>query len=352
MSKTETLQELNAQILVGFEEKRGKAWWWRKGLQGGKPNHYTGAVPVEDVIERLFHWDCLEGSSVVTCISKAGVLVVEDKKRKALVRSDTGEIFGYFSGQPGSEHGYNVNQFRDGLIGRVQAILGDDVQIGSAGLLKLGAVAWVSVEAPENFKTPEGVEFRPFITATSSHDGSVANTYFDSVLLPICDNTLAAASHESGQMKFKAKHTRFSEDRIDSYMEASGLIEAAAMQFEQQVKELCAIDVSESQFEQWLEKTFPAPAEANTKGSKRKLTIAMDKRGTLMQLWTADARVKPWKNTAFGVLQAMNTATQHEFVKKNDTADDKAERNMMKTINGEFVAVDRQSMKTLQLVLS
>lgn len=339
----ETVTDLNSgNVLIGFEEKRGKAWWYRKGLQNGKPNHYVGGVPVADVIERLFYWDALEGSSEVTAISPNGVLVVQDTKNKAILRSDTGEIFGYFKGQPTKDHGYKVHQYREWLVDYWQNVLGD-IQIGSAGLLKLGAVAWVSLELPDNFVTPSGVEFRPFVTGTTSHDGSVSNTYFDSNLLPVCDNTLAIAAHESGQHKFKSKHTRNSAARIESHTQAMGLIEASAMQFETAVEQLIDINVNEDQWNAFLETTFPVAANA----SKRAKTIAMNKRGTLIQLWEADPRVSPWKGTGFGVVQAMNTAVQHEFSIRGD----KTERNQLNVINGSFAAIDAKSVKVLQQIV-
>jgi hypothetical protein len=55
MSK-ETLQHLNANTLIGFTDKRGHAWHYRADEQGAEPNHYPGAIPLEDVQRRLFGW--------------------------------------------------------------------------------------------------------------------------------------------------------------------------------------------------------------------------------------------------------------------------------------------------------
>ena len=58
MSK-ESLASLNRNTLIGFTDQRGHAWHYQKGLQGGEPNHYPLAVPVEDVKRRLFGWEAL-----------------------------------------------------------------------------------------------------------------------------------------------------------------------------------------------------------------------------------------------------------------------------------------------------
>src|SRR6478735_7998610 len=60
MSK-ETLEWLNSNLLIGFSESRGKAWWHRSNLDvGSEPNHYPRAIPPADVKRRLFNWQPLE----------------------------------------------------------------------------------------------------------------------------------------------------------------------------------------------------------------------------------------------------------------------------------------------------
>lgn len=44
----ETLTHLNSQTLIGYTNKRGRAWHYREELQGDEPNHYPGAVPVPE----------------------------------------------------------------------------------------------------------------------------------------------------------------------------------------------------------------------------------------------------------------------------------------------------------------
>lgn len=53
----ETAKWLNTNTLIGFTGKRGHAWHYRSHLQSAEPNHYPGAVPVDDVRRRLFDWE-------------------------------------------------------------------------------------------------------------------------------------------------------------------------------------------------------------------------------------------------------------------------------------------------------
>ena len=60
-------------------------------------------------------------------------------------------------------------------------------------------------------------------------------------------------------------------------------------------------------------------------------------------------RVAPWAGTAHGVLQAVNTYEHHEGTVRGAT---RAERNMLRTVTGDFAALDRTSWDTLNRVLA
>ena len=175
----ETAGWLNTMTLITFTDQRGHAWHYRASKQGAESNHYPGPIPVEDVRRRLFNWRVAEGdvtsSAAVMDADGVQTFEVRDLTRKALLRppgafgaDDQGAILGVF------KSGYQGHDYEEWLLGQVAAILGDDLAIGSAGLLKGGAVAWVSVEVPESITTPEGVQFRPHLLATTSFDGSLS----------------------------------------------------------------------------------------------------------------------------------------------------------------------------------
>ena len=148
----ETLTHLNTQTLIGYTSKRGQAWHYRADHQGAEPNHYEHAVPVADVRRRLFHWSPVEADVQAVTIDETGVQTFTDPTRKAIVRPDTGAILGIF------RTGYKVHDYDQWLINNVEGILDADLHIGSAGLLRGGAVAWVQVEMADTLNAA-GVEF-------------------------------------------------------------------------------------------------------------------------------------------------------------------------------------------------
>lgn len=334
---------LNQNTLIGFTEKRGNAWHYRASDQGSEANHYTGGIPIEDVRRRLFHWDAVEGDVVTHIVTDDGVQRITDPTRKTIVRPDTGTILGIFRGQPGSDDGYKIHQYREWLLEQVQHLLDDDeLDIASAGLLKGGGIAWVQIETPENILTPEGVEFRPFVTAATSMNGDLSSTYKRGVQAVVCDNTLSAALGEKGNV-IKIKHSRYSKLKLGEARAALDIIHTTADDFAAQVKTLCDIKVSEGDWRKFVDAHTPLPDE---KG--RAMTMAENKRDILFRLWNHDQRVAPWKNTAFGVVQALNTADQHEFNVKGD----RVERNMLKAVTGGFDKLDSDTVKLLDEVLS
>lgn len=336
----ETSLWLNTNTLIGFTEKRGKAWHYRASDQGQEPNHYTGPIPVADVIRRLFHWDAV---SVPVAVDLSGPLAVDNPTwravdgKQAIVRSDTLATLGIFA------EGYATHQYREWLVESVANILDDGLAIGSAGLLRGGGQAWVSVEVPETITTPEGVEFRPNLLAATSHDGTLATTYKRVVTNIVCDNTLAAGLGEAGQ-QLKIKHSRYSALRLAEAREALAIVHQVADDFAAEVKALCAIDVSDKAWSAFLDAHVPVP---EAKG--RAQTLAEGQRQELTRLWNSDYRAAPWRGTAWGVLQAVNTYSHHYASVRGAH---RPERNMANAITGKSEATDQQTIKTLTKVLA
>jgi hypothetical protein len=69
----------------------------------------------------------------------------------------------------------------------------------------------------------------------------------------------------------------------------------------------------------------------------------------LAALYRHDDRVSPWAGTAYGVMQAVNTYEHHDSVIRGA---ERSQRNMLRTVTGQFGQVDRGSWKTLSSVLA
>lgn len=331
----ETLTTLNTQTLIGYTDKRGTAWHYRASEQGGEPNHYPRAIPVGDVYRRLFNWTPVEATLRATAITADGVLAIDDPDRKAIVRPDTQTILGIF------KKGYKIHTYAEWLVHHVEGILDADLQIGSAGLLRGGAQAWVQVEMEDTLEA-EGVEFRPFLTAATSLDGSLATTYDYGVQVVVCDNTLSVALGTRNGQRFKVKHSRHSLGQLGNVRDALGIVHQVGDVFAEQVRRLTDETVSEARWAAFVDAYTEAGSD-----SKRAVTSAERKADELHRLWNHDSRVNPWRGTAYGVVAAVNTYVHHL---QEVRGADRATRNMERMITGGVAAVDEGTLKLLATV--
>ena len=316
----ETLHHLNTQTLIGYTSKRRTAWHYRANLQGAESNHYEQHVPVEDVLRRLFHWQP-ETGPVETV---AGGKRYTDHTRKAIVRPDTGRVLGVF------RSGYQVHRYDEWLIDNARQIMDtNDLRIGSAGLLKGGAVAWVQFELEDTLDV-EHVEFRPFLTAATSLDGSMATTYQTGAQVVVCDNTLAAAGFERDADRVKVRHSVNSLNRVGEVRDALGLVYETADAFAAEVAMLTEQAVSDAEWAKFVDlHTGTGDLDTDSKGAKS--TNARNHAAALNTLWASDERVAPWAGTAWGVVAATNTYMHHvQNVRRVGRADRNTERMILK----------------------
>ena len=331
----ETLKWLNENTLIGFTDKRGNAWHYREGSD----NHYADAIPVDDVVRRLFNWHPVK---VPTFFEWEGKRVQSDKF--AILRDDTGRELGSF------KDGYQPHDYQEWLVHNIGTLMDtstSDLGIGSAGLLKGGAVAWVEVTVPETFTTPEGVTFRPNFLAASSFNGSLATTYKRTVQNTVCDNTLGVALGEKGQ-QVKIRSTKNSLTRIADAREALHLIHSAQDDFAREVAALAKIKVDDHMFERWMDGVVPLPRPYEAK-TTRAITLAENKREAFQNLWLHDERVAPWRGTGLGVLQVANTYAHHG---QNVRGMSRQERNMLNAVNGKTEAADAETLEQIYALAS
>jgi len=340
----ETLQHLNENVLIGFSEKRGKAWHFRQNLQGHEPNHYVGAIPIDDVRRRIFNWQVVESSSVAAVFADGSTQPVPNQKM--LVRSDTRAVLGVHSAR------YQVHDFGKWLLENVSLLLDDELRIGSAGLLEGGKTAWVQVERPDNVKVAD-IEVRPYILATSSHDGKRPTLYKTCYTIVVCDNTRARALRESSP-EIRIKHSARS---LPKLIEARRTLkihftESATAEFAREIEDLMLIRVSDAEFGRFLDEwskrelvSRPTDRRATPRAQARVSQVS----DVIQQLWREDARCAPFRGSAFGVLQTINTWRQH--VNPVALGKDRVAAQYLDTISGRTESLDRAVLATLSQVV-
>lgn len=334
----ETLEYLRQNILVGFAEKRGRAWWSRKVDENGGPaNHFPGAIPLETVLDRQYGWE-YEAVRVWTGDRDP---LEEAEGWQAIRRTDNHHVFAF----PTS--GYRIHNRRDWclkLVSEITDTAAGDLGIAGAGVLRNGAQCYVQFELPENVQA-NGEELRPFILAATSGDGSIRSVVKTGVTRVVCDNTLAAGLAEKGNA-FRVKHTSNSEVKLSEARDALGILHKASEDFIREMDQLMNTPVSDAEWGKIVAQMIPELHKAKTERSK---TMAENRAARLLHLYNNDMRVAPWRDTAWGVTQAFSTYSQHESTVRSFSS--RFERTMVNAVGTRLEAEDGQVRAALAKVL-
>lgn len=345
----ETMNWLYENVLIGNcdnevrgRRQRRKFWHFNAANAASVANHFDGPVPREKVCE-LFAKVC-PVSRPMFWQDKDGSFHPSTCDRQVVVNLKTGDDFGVFS--DGAVH----QDYEKALLEPVEKILSNHLGIGSAGLLKKGAIAWVQLETPDDVETPEGVTFYPHLMATTSLNGEIANIFKKCRTDVGCDNTRAAALREASP-EYRFKHTTHSVMRIRDAQVALQIIEDVIESAKEEIRTLCQWTVTEKQFQDFLKKLVPDPDQSKMteRGFKRSETMANKKRDAIWTMYQTDTRVTPWRGTAFGALQATNTFMLHEASAARNK-DGRTARNIEGTLTGKFDLADLNALDVLRKV--
>jgi phage/plasmid-like protein (TIGR03299 family) len=343
----ETRKWLNRNILIGYTEQRGTAWHYVKSLQGDEPNHYPGAVPVEDVLRRIFNWEALklpvyhpasDKSEVDFDSTLASTRLVLAPDQYDIVRSDTRKRF------KSCGRDYQIHQYSEWLLKTLANLIDDDLNIGSAGILKGGGTGFVTLELPESIEVLTDFQVRPHLLAATSHNGRHATTYKTVATFVVCDNTLAVALNEETP-QFKIRHSKRSTMRLQSVRDALKLVYAVTDSAKGLVLELSEFKVSDSDWNRLVKELVPVPelGVGASEKQKREARKAHAKQSELHNLYKNDFRVAPWKGTGLGAFQAFSTHAHH--VAGGDAS--RGERNRANAIGGATQRHDQRVLAAL-----
>ena len=321
--------------LAGFME--GRQWIGH----AASAERFDGPVPRQAALD-LLSFPVATGKVKVEVITDEGVLVVDDPKRQAIVRVDTGTVFNYTS------HGYKIHQFDEWLLRNMELITDGGLAIGTVAVTKGGALAMLQAELPEarvaTAPGAEPVKHRPHFIAATSHDSSTSTTYGAGTKVLICENQLGVSSFMKGGLMdvfVKIRHSANSLERVFEIRQRLGLVvEEIGDAFDLEFRTLVGQHVSDARFFE-IVKGFTGE---DKKPEGRSKTIAVNKGDALRNLWRNDERVAPWKNSMYGVLAAFNTASHHHGAFGRDV-EKRVERNVVRTIEGKWDEFDSNILR-------
>lgn len=328
---------LARMVLAGFAETRRP--WWADGAEAGGSilNLFPAEVPMERVEELLTKW------SAYTEPLYTGDM--EEVATHKLVRaSDTREHIAVI----GIDHA--IHSYQDWLTGTVRECVGEEAQVSSAGLLKNRAQAWVQIERPETATGPDGIRFSPYITLSTSLDGSLSTQINQNTKMTICDNTLRITRGQG----LAFRHSKNSNAKLGDYRSVMTAIVQGESDFRKELERQLAVKVDDPAFSRFIEALVPIGED----DIPAKKTRSERKRQEITQLYKGDERVQGWQGTMFGAVQAVNTWQTHMSQLRNATPHEMDDTNLramklygeqLKPLKGD--SLDQETAKLLESVL-
>lgn len=348
-----TTEYMSKHFAVGNVADYGPAWWALR--EDHRALHFDGSVPLS-VAEDLIGWQAVQVPMLYTDITTGlvrpygrtdddgnytGPMVVQ--------RSDTGEPVGKNDGKSGL-----INYWEWFVHGPKTLLDTSELNLGGVFVFHGGRQAAVQIDlAKVIVDSATGVDFRPFLYAAASFDQSISPQYGRGFTRMVCDNTFRMGQMEamrSGHF-YKIKQTKNSAERVDyaAARAALDIIWADAEEIKRETQELCATAVTDPQWDRFLDLWVPRTDAKGADLAGRSKTMADNKRDALGDLWNNDTRVAPWRNTAFGVSQAVTTYGQHLSIVRNVS---RLERQKLTMINGQTATEERDALDKLRLVLA
>lgn len=242
----------------------------------------------------------IQGDDVEGFEDEDSYVLVE--KERAIVRPDTGEMFGVV----GREHQLLTNaemfRFADEVLDAAGTTWADCQPVG--GALGGGRQPFLAVQLGEDVKVA-GVD--AVSCALLLSDGKVGNTAFTGTVTPLvvgCSNVVRAAIRGKSLYNFTIQHSGNLDGKVKSAQEALAVTSRYMQEFEEVANRLAAIDMGVAEFDGFLAELVPLNPDA---GDRAKKTVE-DTRAAFRRNWKDSVTLNAdLRNTAWG---AMNVVTE------------------------------------------
>lgn len=197
----------------------------------------------------------------------------------------------------------------------------EEAEVASAGLLRDGAVAFLSLYLGDDYLVPgqESERRGRYLNVVNSFDASYALTAINSDIRIVCTNTLRwnlsaprkVALRHTGSMEEKMQHAREVLRLADRYADLQSLI----------AEHLIEETATPAYAEEFFARLVPLPQKDGKPVEEgRALTNAKALREALANLYWTNPTVEPIRGTRWGLMQAVTYHTNHDQARRNTAA--------------------------------
>ena len=321
-------------LLVGMTAELGDPWHGHGA--------FAGSVPVDEVLRVLTVNAEVVPTYVIDIDEPMGF---RETGEFAVVDTDTKHFF-----QTGVTSTYKAPDYRelvDMLLLLMDAGKGE-VEFGSVMALGHKQKAMVQVRPPEGVIVG-GDHVLPWLAGASSLDSSWATTLKQCITRLECDNTAAMIMAErTATYKYKnTKNARFdlakARDILGVFWKNINSMVAEIEGFQQR-------ELTDRQFAMTIDKLYPMVNPDGSPLTKVTETKRDNRREALARMWVSDPRVSTFRGTVWGGIQAVSTATAHEFTVQETSGMTRTDRRAERTIDGKVDEINQATIDAINQV--
>lgn len=172
----------------------------------------------------------------------------------------------------------------------------------TAGSLKGGRVVFGALRLTEDLQVGDELH-ESYLMVTTSHDGSLAIQASDTIVRPVCWNTVSYALQTAART-YKFRHTSTAKGRIQSAREALGVADRFAKAYAADANELLALTITDQQFVDIIQQILPAPDDD---AAQQALSRWENKFDAIIDTWNGPTiEGVGVRNTGFGAYNAID----------------------------------------------
>jgi len=306
---------------------RGFAPWW-EGMDGTVAvTHVEDEISPREAFKLALDWLVVERPLFVAGYDSDGDIELQAvPNKKAVVREDTGVVLGVHS----ESYGVVQNEVLCELLEQIK-LVGDDVQIRSAGALFDGQVTWMLAKLGEDTHfAGQDETIAKYLLAASSHDGTVALSTRNTNVRVECMNTFDWAIKES-PATVQLRHTSKVSDYIEQAKAVVRMAYSHSVDIDAEIRQMLATPLSAEEFRKHV---IPEIAGKQPRESESARTHTLWENRT-DKLWAAYNRPDQANitGTAWGAIMGVNS---YELWSQTVRGISRNESQAKRAINGDF----------------
>lgn len=293
-------------------------------------NHYDRTSPWE-----ALGADVRDASSIAQVIKRAGmdfevgtivpvVNGIPQEDFRAIHRLDTDSTFGF------AKKGYTPVQYRD-AFSFLDGLEGFTLE--SAGTVKGGSRAFIQARLDRDIEI-EGDRLASYFTICTSHDGSMGLKFVLGTLRLDCTNQfpILGASGTSWSHRHSTNVMANAKVAVAHLTQANEAIDT----FEEEVRRLMETEITDRKFQAIMARVLPI----NDDQTPRQRGNVEEAREGVRAMYASAQDGGSFAGSGWGVVNAFNSWNQ--WVKPVKSTSDRAERQVVKTMDGTFGDLTRR----------